>query len=140
MSNIVGEPMAVLRVPKATDWCTLNTNVHHFERHRRRTAWREMVLWQCVAQRFPKNLPPAIIVPVFCFDTVRRRDRGNFTATTKVIIDALCTGPKKNPASHGWGAWPDDDDRYIEEQMPVLHAGKNLIPGVIIRVYPRRST
>lgn len=131
------EPIAVLRIPKAGEWCTLNKNVHYHERHRRRTQWREMTLWQCRIQQFPKNLPPAIIVPIFCFTTVRRRDRGNFTATTKVIIDALCTGPKKDPATWGWGAWPDDDDRFIEERMPVFHESKGLTPGVIIRVYER---
>lgn len=130
------EPIAVLRIPKATDWCSQNDRIHWRERQRRRTEWRDMTLWQCAAQQFPKNLPPAVIVPVFVFDTVRRRDRGNFTATTKVIIDALCTGPKP---PHGWGAWPDDDDRYLEERMPVIHAGKTLSPGVVIRVYSRQS-
>lgn len=136
--NILGDPIAVLRIPRAgLDWVSQNDHVHWRVKHAQRTGWRDMTLIQCRIQEFPKNLPPAIVVPVFVFGSVRRRDRGNFTPTSKVIIDALCTGPKKDPASHGWGAWPDDDDRYLEERMPVLHAATGATPGVIIRVYPR---
>lgn len=130
----LGEPRCTLRIPKAADWCSQNERLHWAERAKRKQLWRDMTLWQCAAQHFPRNQAPAIVVPVFVFDTVRRRDRGNFTATTKVIIDALCTGPRP---PHGWGAWPDDDDRYLEERMPVLHAATNLTPGVVIRVYDR---
>lgn len=137
MNNSAAEPRCVLRLPKVTDWCTLNERIHWRERHRRRTEWREATIWHARAQNFPRNQQPALIVPIFVFPTVRRRDRGNFVATTKVIIDALCTGPKKDPATHGYGAWPDDDDRYLEERMPVFHEGKGLTPGVIIRVYDR---
>lgn len=134
LSNV--ESRCVLRLPKADEWCTLNERIHYRERHRRRTAWREMTMWQALAQQFPRHQEPAIIVPIFVFQTVRRRDRGNFVATTKVIVDALCYGPK--PTNQGYGAWPDDDDRYIEERMPVFHEGKHLTPGVIIRVYDRQ--
>lgn len=140
MTNVFTEPghglLGVLRIPcLGNDWCSQNQRLHWGARAARTKAWRDMTLIQARHQSFPKGLPPAIIVPTFVFETNRRRDRGNFTATSKAIIDALCTGPKP---PHGWGSWPDDDDRYIEERMPVLTYNP-LSPGdgVIIRAYRR---
>jgi len=131
----LGEPLAVLRIPKPADWVSQNKRLHWGQHKAIKDAWRLMTLTQCRIQQFPKELPPCIIIPIFVFDSTRRRDRGNFTPTTKVIIDAMCHGPRP---PYGWGAWPDDDDRFIEERMPVLHSlSKGSPQGVIIRCYPK---
>lgn len=129
------EPIAVLHIPRlGIPWVTQNDRVHWGKRASIAQQWREMVVVQAHRQQFPKNLPPCVVEPTFVFNDKRHRDPGNFTATTKVIIDALKTG-KKPP--HGWGAWPDDDPRYLTELMPRLVVRKQSPPGVILRIYAR---
>jgi hypothetical protein len=131
------DPIATLRIPRAgMAWVNANTSHTHWsEKAKRVKAWREMTLLQAHRQQFPKGLPYCEIQPTFVFSSKRHRDPGNFVLTTKAIVDALCTGPKP---PHGWGAWVDDDPRYLRELMPILL----VVPdspsdGVIIRCYPK---
>jgi hypothetical protein len=129
------EPIATLRIPRAgMDWISANTGRGHWAKKAGQVkAWREMTLLQAHRQQFPKGLPFCHIEPTFVFKQNRRRDPGNFVLTTKAIIDALCTGPKP---PHGWGAWVDDDPRYLREMMPLLMVSpESPADGVIIRCY-----
>ena len=127
------EPIATLFVPRlGRDWITANKRQHWTKTAALVSEWRGMTLLCAHEQRFPRRLPFCEIQPVFYFDTNRRRDPGNFVLTTKVIVDALCTGPKP---PHGWGSWVDDDPRYLREFMPRLTVSKDHIEGVYLLCY-----
>lgn len=128
-------PLAELWVPRPAPWLTQNGREHWSEKADNVRQWKAMTIIQARQQGFPKGLAPADIDVVMWFASTRRRDPGNFTPTTKAIIDALCTGPKP---PHGWGAWADDDPRHLTERMPILEVDPLRPEGVRLTAWARQ--
>lgn len=103
-----------------------------------KNEWKEAAQWAAISafpgvgpsQRF---LPPSDLYFSFPVTTNRYRDPGNFTRTTKPIVDAFVAAE----------LWPGDDPRWVTE-MPVafrvVPAGELWKSKVIVRIVPRSTT
>ena len=118
--------------------CTLNKNVHYHERHRRRTQWREMTSGSAGSSSSRRTCRRRSSCRSSASLPRRRRSRPRqLHRHHQVIIDALCTGPKKDPATHGWGAWRTTTTASSRSACPCSTRARASSP-VIIRVYERR--
>lgn len=98
----------------------------------RKNAWFQAAYYAAVAA-FPgkgpseRALPPCEVYVSLPVRMERRRDPGNFTLTTKPILDAFVVA----------GLWPDDNPEWVSEQLVAFRLTAESWPLVIVRLVER---
>lgn len=85
-------------------------------------AWRDAACTWARKGRLPKGLQRVEIHLDLWFPVKRNRDRENYNATLKPIIDGLTTPRRRGQP--GYGLIPDDTPTYLAASSIELHEGK----------------
>lgn len=119
----------VLDLPYRKPPITPNSRMHWSKRHRIMAAIKASAYFLACCARIPAqehvsfqlHYEPA---------TVRRRDRGNLMDVHKAALDGIVKA----------GVVPDDNPKYVTEEMPVLHPANKDAGGrmwIVIKAVPK---
>jgi crossover junction endodeoxyribonuclease RusA len=112
-----------LQFPRPGRAVTANGRHHWAEKRRLLQPWILATRAAWIAAGRPTDIGASIVEIRFGVSDRRRRDPSNLMPTQKAIVDELVR----------CGLWPDDTPEWVEERMPTLGVGDN----VIIRIAER---
>lgn len=110
-----------LLIPAPCEYLNANDRMHRMEEAAAIKAWRDASYTRAGKATLPKGLERVSIAARLFFETNRHRDRENYYATTKPIIDGL-TAPKR-AGQTGYGLIPDDTPEHLAPVSIVFQVG-----------------
>lgn len=114
----MGSGDVIFRFPAPTNHLlSLNTRLDRWKRASYAAVWRKAAWAHALNQQLAPQARAHVQVSLPVQNLGVKRDPGNFTPTSKPVIDGMVDA----------GVWPGDDPRWVMEIMPTFHDGKDVI-------------